>query len=368
MFAIRGAFWTPMPFRIEALDDPRRTLAAAVEYQALGSAPARAEVHPVARATLAARIALLPAGLLETGQCAQIDAYLLRLSEDPDPLIRAALTQALQHSPAAPAAVIRRLAQDRAAAVSGPVLRNSPLLREADLVALVAGNGGPAALAAIAARGGVGPALADAIVATHEPEAVLALLTNATAAIDAATLLAVIEGARRQPAWQAALVRRPALSQEAALALGEHLAGDHLATLAGRLDLPHETTAALLDLMIHRFAVAPPQGEDDAAALARARVLHSARLLDDGLVQQAALREEERFVIAALKLRSGMDHLVIDRIRERRDPDAVAALVARAGFGVGCTQAVVAMMVPSARRQDGPGQRRRQRYVAAPGL
>ncbi|MBR0654900.1 DUF2336 domain-containing protein [Plastoroseomonas arctica] len=354
----------PAP-RFPSARDIRAPSGSAAAFPGAAHRPAgRIRAEPVERATLAARMALLATASLSDSQEAQIRGFLERLGDDAELLVRATIALAVQRSTTAPRQVIRRLARDAQASVSGPVLRTSPLLAEAELIELALAPPGGATRATIAARTDIGPGLAAAIIATQDRDAVAILLGNPGARIDADALQTVVEAARREPSWQAALVTRAGLPREAALAIGEYVTGERLAALAARLDLPPDTTAALLELMIRRLGTAPPQGEDDAAAFERAWVLHNARLLCDALVQQAALREEDRFVIAALKIRSGVDVRVIDRVIERRDAEAVAALAARAGFGFACTQAVVALLGPSEHRRADPERRTRHRYLA----
>lgn len=345
---------------------PRRAAdAGAAAARFLEAAP-QPGADPVERAIFAARLALVPQTGLEDSLRQALRDCLAVLCDDPEALVRAAMAQALRGAAAAPRDVVLRLAHDCDAPVSAPILEGSPVLEEGDLIALVRDPPGAATRAAIAARPGLGPSLAAAITATADAGAIAVLLGNPRAEMTEETLHCLIQGARHAPSWQPLLVARAILPHDAALALGQYLTGESLAALAARLDLPSETRAALLDQIARRLSAAPPEGEDDAAAAMRARVLHTARLLTDGLVQQAALREEERFVLAALKIRSGVEQRVIDRVRERRDEAVVATLAARGGFGIACTDAMITLLGTAERPRAEPVRRLRQRYVGAP--
>ena len=78
------------------------------------------------------------------------EGAMLMLLDDPSPLVRRALADALAASPDAPPAIIFALAADQPS-IAAPVLALSPLFVDADLVDAVA-TGGPAAQAAIASR------------------------------------------------------------------------------------------------------------------------------------------------------------------------------------------------------------------------
>jgi uncharacterized protein (DUF2336 family) len=74
---------------------------------------------------------------LSPDDLAAAEGAMLMLLDDPSPLVRLAMAEALGSSDRAPAAIIHALAGDQAD-VAAPVLRRSPLLLDADLVDLVA--------------------------------------------------------------------------------------------------------------------------------------------------------------------------------------------------------------------------------------
>ena len=80
------------------------------------------------------------------------------LAEDAAVQVRAVIAEELKAMPEAPRALILRLAGDAAMAVAEPVIRLSPLLTEADLLALVTTPPVPATITAVARR----PCLSEA--------------------------------------------------------------------------------------------------------------------------------------------------------------------------------------------------------------
>ena len=143
-----------------------------------------------AEATSALARAYLYSDLSEDDRAAAEGAMIMLL-DDPSPLVRAALADALAASEWAPPAVILALASDQID-IAGPVLERSPLLMDADLVDMIA-TGGPAAQAAIADRGVLPAAVSAAIAEIGTAEACLILIENGCAEIAPFSLARVAE-------------------------------------------------------------------------------------------------------------------------------------------------------------------------------
>jgi uncharacterized protein (DUF2336 family) len=117
---------------------------------------------------------------------AAAEGAMVMLLDDPSPLVRGALAQALADSPDSPPALILALAADQAE-IAAVVLARSPLLLDADLVDFV-GGGDAAMQAAIAGRFDLPPAVAAAIAEVGSAEACLILLENTDATVPAFSL------------------------------------------------------------------------------------------------------------------------------------------------------------------------------------
>jgi uncharacterized protein (DUF2336 family) len=112
---------------------------------------------------------------------AATEGALIMALDDPSPLVRTALAQALAFSEHAPPPVIVGLAADQPE-VAGWVLEYSPLLVDADLVDAVA-TGAPAAQVSIASRTPLPSAVSAAIAEVGTAEACLVLIENTAAVI-----------------------------------------------------------------------------------------------------------------------------------------------------------------------------------------
>jgi uncharacterized protein (DUF2336 family) len=163
--------------------------------------------------------------------------------------VRQVIAETLKDKPGVPPEIIRLLARDCEIVVAGPVLEFSPLLSDTDLLAIITEAPIPGALAAVARRAGVAPAVTDAIGASPDVDAVAALLANPSAQIREETLDRLVERAPSVVAWHKPLVERPHLSVAIARKLASFVAEHLLRRLVERRDLDpvtmREVTAAV---------------------------------------------------------------------------------------------------------------------------
>lgn len=250
-------------------------------------------------------------------------AILARLVEDAAAEVRAALSDAVAGLPDAPRALILRLARDTALPVAEPVLRLSPLLTDADLVALVKAPPAPFTRRVVATRPHLAESVADAVAASADRPAIGALLANDSAAIREATLDRLVAGAAQEPTWQSALAQRPALPPHAARALGAFLAAHLLDLLAARPDLPEGLAETLRGRIAERLAAAAPA---QAAAL------------------EAARSGDRPALLGVLAAATGFAPARIETAFAMRSPRIIAALCWRAGWSAAAAEEVQAAL------------------------
>jgi uncharacterized protein (DUF2336 family) len=118
---------------------------------------------------------------LSVDDAAAAEGAMLMLLDDPSPLVRRALADALAASPSAPPAIVLALAADQPQ-IAAPVLALSPLFIDADLVDAVA-TGVGAVQTAIASRAALPRSIAAAIAEVGTAESCLVLLENGDADI-----------------------------------------------------------------------------------------------------------------------------------------------------------------------------------------
>lgn len=175
---------------------------------------------------------------------AAAEGAMLMLLDDPTPLVRRALADALAASPDAPPAVIYALAADQPQ-IAAPVFALSPLFVDADLVDAVATQS-PAVQVAIANRAALPRSVAAAIAEVGTAEACLVLLENEQADIIAVSIDRIAERHGHLAAIREPLLERDDLSAATrhtlVMKLSETLAG----FVAGRgwIDADHAQRVA----------------------------------------------------------------------------------------------------------------------------
>jgi len=128
---------------------------------------------------------------LSPDDLAAAEGAMLMLLDDPSPLVRRALADALAASPSAPPAIVLALAADQPL-IAAPVLALSPLFVDADLVDAVA-TGNAAMQTAIASRASLPLSVAAAIAEVGTAEACLVLLENTNAEIAPFSIDRIVE-------------------------------------------------------------------------------------------------------------------------------------------------------------------------------
>lgn len=289
---------------------------------------------------------------------------LATLVQDEAVRIRRLLAEELARLPNAPHAIILALARDTVIAVSEPVLRLSPMLSTADLLALLGAPPHAAANTAIARRLNLPEIVSDAIAVSADDGAIRALLANSSAAIREKTLDALIGRAATKPEWHEPLVRRPALPDHAARALSKIVAENLLQMLADRTDLGAAVVTELKQRLDGKLAKpsrgdGEPVAEDegalniahDRAMLEEARRLDERGELDEVLLLNAARRGQARWAAILLAVAAGVPLSVVDHASALRSAKAMVSLVWKAGFtmAVGpAVQSLLGQLAPSA--------------------
>jgi uncharacterized protein (DUF2336 family) len=256
------------------------------------------------------------------------------LAEDTAAHVRAVIAEELKALPDAPRALILQLAHDAAMEVAEPVIRLSPLLSEADLLALLSDAPVPATLTAIARRPALSEQLCDAIVDTAQDEAIGALLGNASAAIREQTLDGLIVQAATRVPWQESLVRRPSLRPRALRALAMCIVGHLLETLAARPELSPELTKVLQSRVEARLA---QEGQAEPSP--------------DAEFEGAAMRGDQGAMATLLAEHAAVPTAAVERAARLRSAKGMVALCWQAGFSLRSAmlaQSVLGQLTPGA--------------------
>jgi uncharacterized protein (DUF2336 family) len=262
------------------------------------------------------------------------------------------------------------------------VIRLSPLLTQADLLALLATPNADEVAQAMARRPGLVSEVADAIAASASSAAIRTLLLNRSAQIRESTLDALIARAGEHIEWHAPLVRRPRLSASGALALSRIIADTLLSELASRADLPHAVTAELrtrLSAHLARAAGAnhapaapgefpphdPSSNNQSLAATNEtvgppvgARTLASSGKLTENDLLVTTRRGEAVLAAAMLAMAAGVPLTTVQRAAALRSAKGLISLVWKAGFSMRLAvplQILLGQLSPAGVVGAGPG-------------
>jgi uncharacterized protein (DUF2336 family) len=164
---------------------------------------------------------------LTADELAPAEGLMLKLLDDPSPLVRRALADALAASPLAPPTAIMALTADQSQ-IAAPVYALSPLLIDAYLIDAVA-SGGDAIQTAVACRAELPSAVAAALAELGSAEACLILVENDGAEIAPASIHRIAERFGEVATIREALLARddmPAATRQSLVTkLSEEIAG-----------------------------------------------------------------------------------------------------------------------------------------------
>jgi uncharacterized protein (DUF2336 family) len=267
---------------------------------------------------------------LSPDDLAAAEGAMLMLLDDPSPLVRRALSDALAASPSAPPAIVLALAADQPE-IAAPVLALSPLFVDADLVDAVA-TGLPAVQAAVAARASVPCAIAAAIAEVGAPEACLVLVENFSAEIAPFSIDRIVERHGHLAAIREALLARediPAPTRQALVAkLSETLAD----FVSARDWLDEDRARRVTREACEKATVALAADSPETEVRPLIRHLRVTGQLNSGLIMRALLSGNVALFEEALAELADMSTSRVSALIHDRGSAAFRALFDKAGL------------------------------------
>jgi uncharacterized protein (DUF2336 family) len=235
---------------------------------------------------------------LSPDDLAAAEGAMLMLLDDPSPLVRRALADALAASPAAPAAIVIALAADQPQ-IAAPVYALSPLFVDADLVDAAA-TGGGAIQAAIASRAALPCSVAAAIAEVGSAESCLLLVENMSAEIAPLSFDRIVERFGHLAAIREALLARDDITAATRHALVTKLSQALAGFVAGRawLDVDHAQRITREACEKATVTIAAESSDTELGALVRH--LCASGQLTAGLILRALLSGNIALFEAAL--------------------------------------------------------------------
>ncbi|MCC6946457.1 MAG: DUF2336 domain-containing protein [Bradyrhizobiaceae bacterium] len=258
------------------------------------------------------------------------EAAMIVLLDDPSPLVRRALAEALQNADVAPHGVVITLVSDQRD-IAEPVARRSPVLSDAELVDLV-GGGADWMQAAIAARDPLSRAVAGAIAEVGCAQACLVLIENPYVDVTASALARIAERHGHLSAIREALFARDDLPTETRQALVAKLSNSLSQFVADRAWMPASRAQEIAREACDRATVALAAGRDADQTAALVRHLVSSGQLTGMLLLRALLSGNMHFLIEAFVELSGVNGERAARILSDRSGAGFRALYQKAGL------------------------------------
>jgi uncharacterized protein (DUF2336 family) len=259
-----------------------------------------------ARTAAAAHVgSLLTSTKLTSGERGAALAILEKLTKDVEQEVRQALAVHVKNCAVLPRSIARDISED-VDAVSLPFIECSPVLSDADLVAIIS-FGSTRKQVAVARRESVSERVSDALVATHSGEVVTALLANVEAAVSEPSYQDIVEHFGGDKTVQGLMVERPFLP----MTVIERLIQSVSTALRNRLIEKHALPSDLADELVGqagerafmRDVASMPRGFDLEAMVQR---LHANGRLTPTLLMRALCLGDTRFFEAGMAVRAGI--------------------------------------------------------------
>jgi uncharacterized protein (DUF2336 family) len=320
-----------------------------------------AEPSPAVRAEVADKLAreIDSAALTEAELLLAQDVVRL-MAKDVELAVRQSLSHSLRHAKHLPRDVALRLARD-VEAVSLPILADSPVLTDTDLLEVIA-QGEARKQEAIAARDGVSEQVADALVTTGSEGAVATLMGNATARIAATSLDTAIDRFAASDRVKASMVHRANLPAAIAERLVVMVSDKLQSWLVSHHELPLSLATDMVlqsrDRATLHFSLGSSEHELDRMV----RQMHSNQRLTPLLILRSLCLGDLAFFEMALAVMAKIPVLNARILIHDAGPNGLTSLYERAGMPARLLPAVrVAVDVVRGTEFDG-GDRDRERY------
>ena len=253
------------------------------------------------------------------------------LVNDIEKEVRKALAETVSTSENLPVPVARQLASDDIE-VAGPILANSPVLSDADLIEIVRTNAMQYALA-VAGRERVSEELSDALVDSGHQQVVVRLVGNVGAKLSDRTMKRVMDDYRHDQQVQDRLVRRPELPfemvEEMVGVIGARIEWE--LTRSKRMD--PEQAKAIMRAVQDRAAIGLTAREHgDQTLRTRLRELYMADELNAEDILKFLRDGDINSFEQAMSLMARLEPPAIRRLVYNQDRRYLALLCARADF------------------------------------
>lgn len=289
------------------------------------------------RSQLAAKISALAPGLSanEVDKIRRMTYEALeKLARDQAVKVRQIVAETIQEMADAPAEIVRHLAEDTELVVCAPVLENSPVLTDRDLIQIINLNPVDGSISAIAKRSALPDDVMEEIFSSNDTAAVGEMLRNASINIKEDLLERICDKARTVKSLQDPMVHRPRLPRSVAMRLADFVADHLIKALLDRKDLDPEIADAVREEVAWRLDLA---AEEDAAATEETPYEKALRLkregrLDVEMVASALKAGQRQYAMAAIAALSEIPMNAVEQAAAAGSAKGLVALSWKAGL------------------------------------
>lgn len=257
-----------------------------------------------------------------------------KLARDQAVKVRQIVAETMADMADAPPELIRHLAEDTELVVCAPVLENSPVLTDRDLIQIINLNPVNGAISAISQRSTLPDEVMEEIFASNDTAAVAVLLGNGSVSIKEDLLERICDKSRTVKALQEPMIHRPQLPKAVALRLADFVAEHLIKALLRRKDLDPTIADAVREEVSLRLDLA---AEEEAAAETETAYDKAKRLLDEGrlepkMVTSALKAGQKEYAMAALAVLAGMSMRAVETVASTSSAKGLVALSWKAGL------------------------------------
>jgi uncharacterized protein (DUF2336 family) len=264
-----------------------------------------AEPSAPVRADVAGKVALeISSADLSDSELLVAQEIVRMFAQDVAVAVRCALSHNLRRATRLPRDVALRLAND-VEDVALPILEDSPMLSEADLVAVIR-HGSPRKQVTIARRPDVTEPIADALIVEAPEPAIVALMENAAARIGDTGLNRALDRFAASDAVKEGMARRDTLPVTVTERLVVMVSDQLREYLVAHHDLPEVQATDIIMHTRDRVTLNLSQGSNEAELLALTKQMHRQGRLTPVLVWRALSIGDMAFFEAAMATLTGV--------------------------------------------------------------
>ena len=297
--------------------------------------------HDDVRCELAYKIGRLVPALTadESKQLTDMALEVLKvLANDNLPRVRAIIAEELKHATNVPKPIITGLATDLEEIVTVPILEYSPLLRDEDLIQIIARGIKGRALIALSRRNKLAAKVSKSVVETDDAGAVRSLLENRSAEIGDTTFDRIVKKAGENREWHNAMVFRDDLPVRTIMRIASFVN----AALMEKLIERNKSQAGLVEKLRKKVRKRIETGNLDAedaepaydSAESRAEKMHKAGKLTEKALKKAFADHDNTFVRHGVRLLSELPVETVNLMFNSASGKVVTALAWKAGLSM----------------------------------